>query len=122
MTRRNQNSDNLNEYIRKILKLLDERGWSKADLARHSGVSTGTICNMIARNTKPTSDTLEKYCQAFGITPDEFYQTSPKRRPDFYVLNEDERKVIDIFRITPDSRKDILLREIITISNILRGR
>ena len=110
-----------NDDIRRILTLLAERGWSKAELARRAGVTTSTICNMLRRNTRPGMETLEKYCDAFGISVGEFSRTSTRHRPDFYVLSEDERILIDRYRMVPEDRRAFLLRQFIAIHEYLRG-
>ena len=43
----------------KLQYLLDERGWTKYQLARKCGLSDATIANIFRRNTMPSIPTLE---------------------------------------------------------------
>ena len=60
----------------KIRQLQQERGWSTYKLAYESGLTQSTLSNMFSRGTCPTVDTLEKICEAFGISLSEFFDES----------------------------------------------
>ena len=51
-----------------IRYLMDQRGWTVADLTRASGVARSTIDNMFSRGTGITNSTLEAIAEAFGLT------------------------------------------------------
>ena len=57
----------------KLQYLLDERGWTKYQLARKCGLSDATIANIFRRNTMPSIPTLEAICQGYGITLSQFF-------------------------------------------------
>ena len=57
----------------KLHYLLDERGWTKYQLARKCGLSDATIANIFRRNTMPSIPTLEAICQGYGITLSQFF-------------------------------------------------
>ena len=57
----------------KLQHLLDERGWTKYQLARKCGLSDATIANIFHRNTMPSIPTLEAICQGYGITLSQFF-------------------------------------------------
>lgn len=58
---------------KKLLQLLEERGWTKYQLAKHCGLSEATIANIYRRNTMPSIPTLEAICRGFGITLSQFF-------------------------------------------------
>lgn len=62
--------------MKDIAEVLDskmrERGWKDADLARASGVYTGTIANVKTRN-KIGPDIARKFAKAFEMREDEFF-------------------------------------------------
>ena len=58
---------------KKLQYLLDERGWTKYQLARKCGLSDATIANIFRRNTMPSIPTLEAICQGYGITLSQFF-------------------------------------------------
>ena len=52
-----------------LLEKLQEIGWKQADLARHSGITTGAISNYINGRT-PDETALNKIAKAFKIPPE----------------------------------------------------
>ena len=60
--------------LEKVKRLQEERGWSTYKLAYEAGLTQSTLSNMFARGTCPTVDTLEKICDAFGISLAEFFE------------------------------------------------
>ncbi len=46
----------------------DQRGWSEYQLAERSGLPQSTISSWYRKNITPTVVSLEKICDAFGIT------------------------------------------------------
>ena len=56
-----------------LQQLLDERSWTKYQLARKCGLSDATIANIFRRNTMPSIPTLEAICHGYGITLSQFF-------------------------------------------------
>ena len=58
--------------LRDILAVITEnreaRGWTEYQLAERSGLPQSTISSWYRKNMIPTVPSLEKICQAFGIT------------------------------------------------------
>ena len=46
----------------------EQRGWSEYQLAERSGLPQSTISSWYRKNMVPTIPSLEKICNAFGIT------------------------------------------------------
>lgn len=61
------------DCLERIRELLQERGWSVYRLAQEAGVPQSTLANLFLRNNMPTIPTLERICQAMGITLGEFF-------------------------------------------------
>jgi len=61
------------DVLRKIETLRLERGWTVYRLAELSGLTDKCIYNWYLRNTIPTLETLQKVCDAFGITLSQFF-------------------------------------------------
>ena len=61
------------DAIARILKLLNQRGWSKYRLAKEANLSPSTIASMIKNGKSPSLATIEDCCRAFGITLAEFF-------------------------------------------------
>ena len=86
----------------KIKKMQAERGWSTYKLAYESGLTQSTLSNMFARGTCPTVDTLEKICDAFGISLSEFFEENEKKAH----LSKDELNLINKYRALNEKEKD----------------
>ena len=98
--------------LEKIKKLQQERGWSTYKLAYESGLTQSTLSNMFARGTCPTVDTLEKICDAFGITLSEFFETNESK---IYVSKE-ELTLLNQFRTLNEKEKAAVKSTVATLS------
>ncbi len=61
------------DVLQKIRELLEEREWSIYRLAQVSGINPSTLGNLFTRNNVPTIPTLERICEALGISLSEFF-------------------------------------------------
>ena len=61
------------DTLRRIRRLMNQRGWTEYQLAKVAGLSQSTITNMFRRQTAPTIPTLERICQGMGITLSQFF-------------------------------------------------
>ena len=86
----------------KIKKLQKERGWSTYKLAYEAGLTQSTLSNMFARGTCPTVDTLERICDAFGISLSEFFNENDK----VIYVSKDELELLDGYRSLTEKEKD----------------
>lgn len=87
-----------NNILLRISALLEERNWTIYRLSKESDVPYTSISNMFARNTEPTVHTLSKICDGFGISLSTFFNTPLTRNPNTFVLNDEERNLIDLYR------------------------
>lgn len=98
----------MNDMLKRIKTLCEERGWTKYRLSKETGIATSSISNMFSRNTQPSLDTIERLCKGFGISISDFFNTPTIPRPDAYVLNDRESVIIDTYRALPNPKKDLL--------------
>lgn len=82
------------EVIEKIRKLQWERNWTDYKLAQEAGVSQSSLATMFARNTPPKVDTLQRICEAFGITLSQFFLEDEH----IEILSDKEKSLILAFR------------------------
>lgn len=61
------------DILDKITKLREERHWSEYQLAEQSGLTQSTISSWYRKNMLPSIPSLEKICEAFGITLSQFF-------------------------------------------------
>lgn len=92
------------DYIsERLMDLCEKRGLTKYRLAQLTGMSQTAIGSIISKESMPTIPTLEKLCDAFGITLAQFFSES-ENHPNLTVeqkeiltiwdaLGAEERKV-----------------------------
>lgn len=56
------------DILATITAYREARGWTEYQLAERSGLPQSTISSWYRKNMVPTVPSLEKICQAFGIT------------------------------------------------------
>ena len=61
------------DILNKITRLRMERGWSEYLLAEKSGLTQSTISSWYRRNMLPSIPSLERICEAYGITLSQFF-------------------------------------------------
>ncbi len=58
----------MKDILSQISARREERGWTEYQLAEHSGLPQSTISSWYRKGMTPTVSSLEKICNAFGIT------------------------------------------------------
>lgn len=58
----------MKDILSVITAYREERGWTEYQLAERSGLPQSTISSWYRKNMVPTVSSLEKICNAFGIT------------------------------------------------------
>ncbi|GEM_PF-738971 len=61
------------DVIKHLRELQTEYGLTDYKIAKAAGLSSGTVSNILKRNTYPRIDTLENICKAFGLTLSQFF-------------------------------------------------
>lgn len=74
-------------------------------LSQLTGMSQTALGNILAKSSMPTIPTLEKICDAFGISLAQFF-TEDDSRPD---LTDAQRELLDIWDGLGEKEKEILL-------------
>ena len=59
----------------RITSYRTKKGWTEYQLAEESGLTQSTISSWYRKNLVPSIPSLEKICQAFGITLAQFFST-----------------------------------------------
>lgn len=70
-----------NAVIDLIQNLCDERSWSCYKLAKESGIAYSTLSTMFRKTNTPSVETIEKICNAFGITLSQFFSAVQEDGP-----------------------------------------
>jgi len=78
--------DTLKNILEIITKNREAQHWTEYQLAEKSGLPQSTISSWYRKNMTPSFASLEKICQAFGLTLSQFFQDGEKL---IFVTRED---------------------------------
>ena len=93
-------------YInKKILALCEERGWTTYMLAVKADITHSTLNSSINRDTPPKIDTLQRICDAFGITLAQFFMEDEQLE----ILSNEEKRLVSLFRNLTGEKQQALL-------------
>ena len=91
---------------KKIFDMCEERNWTLYTLSEKTDIPYSTLNSAINRDAPPKIDTLERICEAFGISLAQFFI---KDDEEFEVLNEKEKEIIALFRKLPEEKQKALI-------------
>ena len=92
------------DCLLRIQDLLKERNWSMYQLSKYSDIPQSTLSNLFIRYNTPSVPTLEKICDAFGITISEFFNEQPLSKHS----KEDALLLTEFHKLSADGKKAIL--------------
>lgn len=95
----------MNAINKKIWDMCRERKWSIYELAKRTDLTYSTLNSSINRNAAPKIDTLERICEAFGITLAQFFFEDEA----IEVLSKEEKELIRLYRLASQKKKEALL-------------
>ena len=85
--------------------LCEARGWSEYQLAERSGLPQSTISSWYKKDMTPSFASLEKICDAFGITLSQFFADGEES----VVLTPSQRKMLDKWNCLTEAQHNSLL-------------
>lgn len=96
------------DILQKITKLRTERHWTEYQLAERSGLTQSTISSWYRKNMLPSISSLEKICDAFGITVSQFFLE--ERENSIVLLNDRQLRLIEYAaKLDPEQLEALLL-------------
>ena len=94
------------EYIAmRIKELCDVHGMTKYRLAQKTGISQTALSNMIAQKHAPTVSTLQKICDAFGISLAQFFVKNEARAN----LTDLQKEILDTWDELDEKEQEIMI-------------
>ena len=89
-----------------ITKHREDRGWTEYQLSERSGLPQSTISSWYRKHMIPTVPSLQKICQAFGITLSQLFAESDEP----VSLTDSQKKLLDRWsRLTEDQQAAVFL-------------
>ena len=89
----------------RITELCEKRGYTKYRLSQLTEMSQTALGNILNKKSIPTVVTLERICDAFGITLAQFF-TKDGIRPD---LSAGQLELVETWEYLDDKEREILL-------------
>lgn len=89
-----------------IRKNREARGWTEYQLAERSGLPQSTISSWYQKGMTPSSSSLEKICDAFGLTLSQFFADGET----LLALTAGQRDMLDKWlRLSPAQQRALVL-------------
>lgn len=95
------------DVLARITALRTGRNWSEYQLAEHSGLTQSTISSWYRKNMMPSIPSLERICDAFGITLSQFFLEDDKQA---VLLSDQQIKLINTTNKLTKEQFDSLLQ------------
>lgn len=95
------------DIIERIKELRDARGWSTNQLALEAELTQSTLASLLSpkQNFLPSLETLMRLCNAFGITPAQFFLEEEMSE----LVNAQEKRLLAQFRALPEKKRAAVL-------------
>lgn len=93
------------DILKRIYELRIRRGWTEWKLAQETGLKQSSISDWYSKNQLPKIPSLEKICNAFGITMAQFFCGEG----DSVVLTPDQREMLENWSALSSNQKQAVL-------------
>ena len=94
------------EYIAyRVEELCREHSMTKYRLSQLTGITQTALSRIISRDSTPTISTLEKICEAFGITLAQFF--AAEGIPD---LTDTQRELLETWNVLDNKEREIVIK------------
>lgn len=118
-------------FYERILELSKEKGISGSRACLDLGLSKSTLSDIKSGRKKGVSaETAQKFADYFGVTvgyllgKEEKTPTvsdGQKENPDQLVLTEEEKELLELFRLVPEEHQPLVLAKIRAAVELLGG-
>jgi len=97
------------DILDKIVELRKERNWTEYQLAEKAGLAQSTISTWYRKRMIPTIPSLEKICDAFGITLSEFFLDKNFQSDYIVQLTSEQYDIMEATSKLDSAQKKALL-------------
>ena len=95
----------MKDILTTIEKMRTSRGWTEYQLAENSGLPQSTISSWYRKSLVPTIPSLEKICDAFGITLSQLFAEGE----DAVSLTTSQKRLLESWsRLTAEQQEAFL--------------
>lgn len=90
-------------YRDRIIKLLEEKGWTKYKLAKEANIPQSSLHDILSGKIKsPTIERAKAIADALGVTVDEFLDQDDIKEPENIDIPQE---YTDKYKVTPRDKK-----------------
>ena len=93
----------MNEIIQHINELRKLKGLSQYEFAEFVGICPNTVYGWTRNGNTPTFSNIQKICDAFGITVEQFFRTNKITN-----LNEEDSSILNKWSVLTAEEKKII--------------
>ena len=89
------------DVLARITEYREARGWTEYQLAEKSGLPQSTISSWFRKGMMPTIPSLEKICNAFGVTISQLFA----REDELVALTPAQRRLLESWSRLDDEQQ-----------------
>ncbi|MGN0293452.1 MAG: helix-turn-helix domain-containing protein [Lachnospiraceae bacterium] len=89
------------DILGRILRMRCERHWTEYELGKRADISQGTISTWYRRNQIPNLATLDRICQAFGVTLSQLVAEDG----DPVVLTQEDMEFLELYQCMNENQR-----------------
>lgn len=93
--------------LERITELREQKQWTEYQLAEKSGLTQSTISSWYRKNVLPTLPSLERICNAYGISISQFFDDKTSERS---VISSKQKQLLDVVAKLDNEQYDALIR------------
>ena len=94
----------MKDILSTITKYRNDRNWTEYQLAERSGLPQSTISSWYRKNMIPTVTSLEKVCNAFGITLSQLFAENESQ----VTLTDTQKELLDRWARLREEQKKVI--------------
>lgn len=91
--------------LERITYYREQKKWSEYQLAENAGLTQSTISSWYRKNMIPSIPSLEKVCNAFGITLSQFFATDNE---DFSLTDIQKELLTEVSRLSEQQQTALI--------------
>ena len=93
------------DVLERITSYRQKKGWSEYQLAERSGLTQSTISSWYRKNMTPSIPSLERVCNAFGISLSQFFATDEE---GFSLTDTQKELLYEAGRLTEQQLRSLI--------------
>ena len=93
------------DVLERIAYYREQKGWTEYKLAEESGLTQSTISSWYRKKIIPSVQSLEKVCDAFGITLSQFFATENES----FSLTSQQKEMVKALGHLTDEQQSALI-------------